>query len=372
MTHAPHDRAAVRRTRRDATASHAGLRAGPGARPRACLVAAVLGAALALGGCADLRLETPPPPTPSPDAVEQVRDRTARDAVDLADLATRAALTAPEAVAPLLGRVAEVSLAHADALGGVYEPFPDATAQPTPAPAAPDVGAGATVAPSPTQGPADAPAVLAALSEAAATARVDADAVADGDLGRLLAAVWVSRALLAESLGTAVAAAGGSPDPTASATPAPPAVPEQVPPGVELAEVLALVQSEDAAGLAWEVVAARSSDAARADAAARAALHRERAEAWAVAAGVARGDEDPRRAAYDLPEALTVDGATAESMLGVTTQVEASLGVTYASLVARADAGGRGALLDAMLDQVPRGLAAGAPVPAFPGLPERA
>ncbi|GEN79317.1 DUF4439 domain-containing protein [Actinotalea fermentans] len=334
------------------------------------MAALVVGALL--GGCADVRLETPAPATPTPDAVEQVRDRTARDAVELADLATQAALTAPEAVAPVLGRVAEVAVAHAEAFGGVYEPFPDATPSAS-APAAPDVGAGATVAPAPPTPPADAAAVLAALARTAGDARTDADAVADGDLARLLASVWVSRVLLGEALDAAVA---GTPDAPADpeAWPDAPAavVPQTLPPLAEPGDVPALVQSEDAAGLVWEVVAARTGDAVRADAAARAVLHRDRAEAWAVAAGVARTADDPRRVAYDLPPELTVDGAAPEAMLAVAAQVEASLGVVYTSLVAGTQAGGRAVVLDHALDQVRRGLGAGQPVPAFPGLPERA
>lgn len=325
----------------------------------------VLAGALALGGCADLRLETPPPPTPTPDAVEVVRERTAADATELAALATEAALSAPEAVATVLGRVAETCLAHAEAFGGVYEPFPPTTPGAT---ASPGVGAGATVAPTPP--PADAAAVLDALTAAAAAARTDADAAPDGDLGRLLASVWVSRTLLGDTLAAAVAAGGTEAAPAPIATP--PAVPGEPPLGVDAADLGLLIRSEDAAGLVWEVVAARSADAVRADAEGRATLHRDRAEDWAVATDVARTDADPRLAAYDLPAELIVDGATPDAMAAVTTDVEAALGVLYASLVARADPGARGPLLDAMLDQVRRGLAAGAPTPAFPGLPERA
>lgn len=350
----------------------AGRTRAPGRRVRPsrrlAALAALLACATALGGCADLRLETPPPPTPTPDAVEVVRERTASDATRLAALATEAAVSAPEAIAPVLGRLAEVSLAHAEAFGGVYDPFPGATPEPA---SSPDVGAGATVAPTPTPPPADAAAVLEALTTAATTARTDADAAPDGDLGRLLASVWVSRTLLAETLAAAVAAGTDPPGEPAPA-PTPPAVPAETPLGVEVADIATLVVSEDAAGLVWEVVAARSADAARADAEARAALHRDRAEAWATAAGLARTAADPRLAAYDLPEALVVAGATAETMATVTGEVEAALGVTYTSLLARADAGARGPLLDAMLDQVRRGLLVGAPVPAFPGLPERA
>lgn len=340
----------------------------PHRRPGA-LAALALAVGALLGGCADLRLETPPPPTPTPDAVEQVRDRTARDAVELADLATEAALTAPEAVATVLGRVAEVSVAHADAFGGVYEPFPED-------PAAGDGAAGDGEAvddgaePTPEPAPADAATVLAALEDAAASTRTDADAVADGDLARLLGSVWLSRALLAGALSSALTAdAGGEP----GASPAVGwEVPDALPAGVEVADVLPLVRSEDAAGFAWEVVAARSADQARADAEARAALHRDRAEAWAVAAGVARGADDPRRAAYALPDTLTVADATPEAMAAVTADLEWDLAVAYTSFVARGDAGARGTLLDAMRDQVVRGMPAGAPVPAFPGLPERA
>lgn len=355
--------------------THAPLSRDAGRRPRravARVAAAGLVAVALLGGCADLRLETPPPATPSPDAVEQVRDATARDAATVADLATTAALTAPESVATVLGRVAEVSVAHAEALGGVYEPFPPGTpgasAAPTPT-ATPTVTPTAT--PTDPPAPPDAAAVLAALTEAAGTARADADAVADGDLGRLLASVWVSRVLLGRALEAALVATGGA-APTATPAPVAPVVPSDLPAGTQVADVLPLVRSEDATGLVWEVVAARSADTVRADAAARAALHRDRADDWAVAAGVARGAQDPRRAAYDLPAELTVDGATPEAMAAVASQVEASLGVAYTSLVARADAGARGPLLDAMLDQVGRGLVPGSPVPAFPGLPERA
>lgn len=347
-----------------------------GVRParRRAAAAVLLTCAVALGGCADLRLETPPPATPTPDAVEVVRDRTARDATQVAALATEAALSAPEAVATVLGRVAEVSLAHAEAFGGVYEPFPG-TPEPGSSPGDGDGAAAdptATPTPTPTPPPADPAAVLDALATAATTARADADAAPDGDAGRLLASVWVSRTLLGETLAAAVAAAAGTPEAAPTPTATPVAVPAEPPLGVDVTDLATLVRSEDAAGMAWEVVAARSADAARADAAVRATLHRDRGEDWATAAGLARTDADPRRAAYDLPEALVVDGATAEAMAAAAVEVEAALGVTYTSLVARADAGARGPLLDAMLDQVRRGLVAGTPAPAFPGLPERA
>lgn len=341
----------------------------PTARRRPAALTALTALAVAvgalLGGCADLRLETPPPATPSPDAREQLRDRTARDAAELARLATRAALTAPEGVATALGRVADVSVAHADAFGGVYVPFPDEAPQPSPT---------ATAAPAEVS----VAEVRAALAQATQAARADAETVADGDLARLLAAVWVSRTLLAEALDDAVAAAedgdgdGGSAGGPGEATAGPDvAAVAEVPAGLDADAVATLVTSEDAAGFAWEVVAARSSGDDRSRAHERARLHRDLAEAWAQAAGVARTADDPRRAAYALPEALTAADAGAEAMGDVTAEIEAALVVTYTTLVAGTDAGARGPVLDALLAQVGRGLPTG-PVPAFPGMPERA
>lgn len=351
------------------------------------LAATLLGPCL-LGGCADLRLETPPPTTPTPDAAELVRDRTAREAVHLAELATRAAPAAPESVATVLGLVADTSVAHADALGGVYEAFPDS----------PDAGQHGTAGPgqdSPTDGTddgasaadgspagppeqADVSAVLSALAAAAEAARTDADAVDDGDLGRLLASVWVSRALLTERLDAAAREVQADPDAPQAQLPEPPpwaamtpGVPNQLPAGLGPGEAAVIIQFEDAVGFAWEVVAARSADDARERATTRATRHRALAEAWAVAAGLARTADDPRRAAYELPDALLVDGATAEAMAGATADLERAVADRYGSLVAVPDPGARGPVLDLLLDQVRLTVSDGGAVPAFPALPAR-
>lgn len=362
------------------------------ARRATTRLVALLAAAGLVGACGDLRLETPPPPTPSPDAVEQVRDATARDAVALAEAAADAAEREPVEVAGVLVQVAEASQAHAAALGGVYEPFPGATAQPrdgghdagtgggaddgsaapTEAPTAtptvtPTVTPGATPAPH-----ADAAHVLALLEAAVARAAADADTVVDGDLARLLGSVAVSRRLLADALALASGGGEATTPPTAAPLTGPAAVPDELPAGLAADDVVALVLSEDAAGMVWEVVAARSGDQARAAAAARARVHRERAEAWATTAGFAGTADDPRRSAYDLPAELTAAGATQEAVAAVAESLEAELAVAHATLVARTAPGGRTALLGAVAEQVRRGLGAGAPAPAFPGLPERA
>ncbi|EYR61991.1 hypothetical protein N866_12950, partial [Actinotalea ferrariae CF5-4] len=92
------------------------------------LVTATLAAVL--GGCG-LRLETPPPQPPVPDAAETVRQRTVDDALTLGALA--AAVDHPDAaVQVLVDQVEDAATAHVDALGGVYDPGtgpdPDPTA----------------------------------------------------------------------------------------------------------------------------------------------------------------------------------------------------------------------------------------------------
>lgn len=205
--------------------------------------------------------------------------------------------------------------------------------------------------------------MLARLEAAAARAAADADAVVDGDLARLLGSVAVSRRLLAEAL---LRATGGVP------TEAELVVPTALPDGITADAAAFLVASEDAAGMVWEVAAARSAEPARTPAAERARVHRERAQTWAEVAGLAGTDDDPRRSAYDLPTELTAAAATQEAVAAVGAQVEAELAVAYATLVADAEPGARGQLLDAVAEQVRLAVVAGGAVPAFPGVPERA
>lgn len=317
-----------------------------GRRVRVLVAAAV---ALLLAGCG-LRLETPEPDPLVPDAQEVLRADSAADAADLRAWATEAAIGAPLEVAAVLERVAEASEAHHEAFGGTYVPFPDATPTPTPTP---------TPAGPPPATPAD---VLAGLVEGAAEARADAEAVPDGSIARLLASVSVARALLADALATALGTVAG---PTVVFV-----VPESVPEGVTTQEVAVLVQSEDATGLAWEVTAARSLDAERDLAAARATTHRDRSQAWAEAAGIAGSGADPRRSSYTLPEVLGDLQALPEARLEALGEVEAALATSYMSLVANALPGARGVLMDAVLDTLRVQVSRGARVPDFPALPD--
>jgi hypothetical protein len=209
---------------------------------------------------------------------------------------------------------------------------------------------------------------VALLTDTAASARADAGAAPDGMLARLLCSVAVSRELLADSLRTAAALPAAD---VAVGTAGPFEVPETVPPGLAAADVADVVQSEDAIAMAWEVMAARSSDDARTQAAEQARLHRDRAESWALAAGILGTGLDPRRTAYDLPDVLTAAAPDPTAMAAALTALEGELAVDYTSLVASAEAGARTPLVDAALDATRTHVRLGGAATAFPGMPEQ-
>src|SRR5659263_452359 len=157
-------------------------------RPRALrLVVAVLAVTTALAGCG-IRLETPAPTAPAPDATEIVRSRSVDDALELAAGARAAGTAANAVVLAVLAQVADFSDQHAVELGGVYD-----SGLATPTPGTPTPTAGSTSAPDPGQ-------VLALLATADRTAAADAGVVADGELARLLASIAASRARLVAHL----------------------------------------------------------------------------------------------------------------------------------------------------------------------------
>lgn len=322
----------------------------PSAPLRAAL--ALVLAATAVAGC-DVRLETPEPTAPEPGPVEVVRDGAAGRSADLARVAAAAAATAGGDAATVLTRVSAEAAAHLVALGGVYVPFPDAletAPEPEPVPAPGASG------------------MVDLLLGAAAATRGDADTVADGPLARLLASIATARTLAVEDL----AAALGEPD---RATPTTVTLPQAVPSGTPGSVLEALVVSQDGLAYAWEVVAARSTAADREFAAARGAELRDRAAAWARATGLAEPGIDPRRVAYDLPDAVTVatgdaaaDHAAARAALGA---LEAELAELFATAVAGTDPGARGPMLDGLLDSARLATDLGVPPAVFPGLPEQ-
>jgi len=331
--------------------------------PRPTRAAALLATvALALAGCG-LRLETPAPVEPSPDATEQVRARTVDDALGLAAAATGLSASAADpAVRAALDDVAAFSTRHAEELGGVYDsglPDPTPTASTTPtAPAVTDVTG-----------------LLGDLVDDAERAAADADAVPDPALARLVASVAAARDGLADRVaavaglarpaptadGEAQTAPGG---PTAAA-PAGDATPPQAASPDGAAE---LALAHDEAAWTFTVLAARAADDRRAAMLQAASGHRAASDAWAHAAGVVGQPTDPRRSAYALPAAVD-DPAVADALPRTLEQAVAD---ASAHVVAGAPAGQRTQGIASLRTAAAaaRGWGA-APVP-FPGMPELA
>lgn len=327
------------------------------ARRARTAVAALVGLlAFALAGCG-VRLETPPPVEPSPDAAEQVRARTVDDALALTAAArsARSTLADDDPAAGILDDVAAFSTAHADELGGVYDSgLPKPTPDGTP-----------TTSPTPDAAPAD---VLAALLAATDVALADAEAYPDGPTARLLAAVGAARGDLAARLGTALAVEPAAPTaepdaPTAEPT-ALPTGPAAVPEGVTADDVTALALAHDQAGYAFEVVAAKLADAPRAAAFASARTHRDAARAWVDRAATAGLAADPRQPVYALPAGLdeTTAGALAVSL-------ETAVADAASAAIPHAAPGARGELIALLRASIAAARTWGATATAFPGIP---
>ncbi|WP_082608709.1 DUF4439 domain-containing protein [Oerskovia sp. Root918] len=310
---------------------------------------------LTVAGCG-LRLETPPPTEPVPDAQETLR----RDAVDgallVGELAVAAGATSSGLDATSLASLAETGTfadLHVTQLGGVYDsglPEPDGdTDEPT---------SGATDQPT-TPTTATAAEVLDALAASSASMREGIDQTDDGPFARLLTSIVSSQDASARQL----AASTGTPLPESLALPTGLLVPETTPSGLTATDLSTIIEAEDAAGYAFEVRAALADGDGRAAALDRAVLHRARAEAWAQAAGTAGGAQDPRRVAYSVP----ADVPTAE----LAVQLESSLAESYAALTAEAGTGTRLPLADLSTEASLAAVAWGAPLAAFPGLPEQ-
>ena len=325
----------------------------PRRRERLLAVGAVVALTSLLAGCG-LRLETPPPAPPTPDANETARERAGADALGLEVLAAAPGGNPADPATSIRATVVALSGEHRDQLGSGDRSHP-ATPAPTTGPSGVPTTA-ATAKPAGTT-----PDVVARLVQTASNARTDAATVPAGPLARLLGSVSAARLLLARELAAAV---GESPAPELAAV----TVPESVPAGLAPSALSALVADEDEAGYGFEVIAAKLSDGARSRALDRAAVHRIRAEQWARLAKVAQTRLDPRRAAYALPAGLD-DPAVATALAQ---SLEQSLATSYASLVAGAEPKSRLTLLDALTEATAAAVAWGAPVPAFPGLPERA
>ena len=347
---------------------------GPEARTRrrSGLTALALTCAIILSGCG-VRLETPPPTEPVPDAVEVVRRTAVADALLVADQADAAAAAkgARADVVVELRRISDAATEQAQQLGGEY-----------------DSGLGDIVAERSGASPsASTPehtprAVVTSLVDAATRTRAAANQAQLGPLGRLLASISASQTRYASDLAQLTGAPDPEPPPTqipepaepstepsegneASATPAlASADPAVVPTGLSAEDLNALVLAEDTAGYALEVRAAKADGDVRSRAYERARLHRTRAQGWAQVAGIDSTDQDPRRVAYTVPGSGT-------STQDLARDLEDDLAQNYASLAGVAEPGTR-AILVALLTEANLASAAwGAPAIPFPGLPEQ-
>lgn len=340
-------------------------------RRRSGLTALALTCAIILSGCG-LRLETPPPTEPVPDAAEVVRRTAVADALLVAEQAETAAAAdgvRPDVVAELTV-ISEVAILQAEQLGGEYDSgLGDIVA---------DRSGASPSASMPEQTPR---AVVTSLRDAATRTRAAADQVQLGPLGRLLGSISASQTQYAGSLAQLTGAKGPEVPSTRIPEPAEPGAepidaeeaaatqasdaeqPAAVPTGLSAEDLSALILAEDTAGYALEVRAAREEGTVRTRAYERAQLHRGRAQAWALVAGTDGTDQDPRRVAYEVPGTPTA---------ALAQELEADLAQNYATLVGVAEPGTRAILVSLLTEATLAGAEWGAPAVPFPGLPERA
>ena len=315
-------------------------------------IVALLVAATAVAGCS-WRVETPPPDWPSPDAVTVMRDQAAeREQAVIDAIAAPAGAGIPQSVVldEIEGSAAPVRL---EALGGLYVPYPDASPSPT------------------------ASAVPSDVAGVVATARdghlADALVADDPDLAQLLTAAGLSHALSSWYATWVEDRVAGATLPVVEerliSTPviADPAVlpPEGATTDVET--LAALVLAHDQARYTYEVLAARAPEDERTQWLARRDLQDARAQALADLPDVA----DERAAVYVLSPEQTGDSA---ERLATASQIENTLGATYAELAVAAGPEDKPWLLGAAFDAYAQAAAFGEPsaavwaVPALPGI----
>jgi hypothetical protein len=311
--------------------------------PRGGRALAGLLAAFAVAGCG-VRIDGPPPPLPSPDRDESVRQHAAVLAEQIADAAGR--LGAAEPAEDDVDQVAAHARAHLDALGGVWRPPTWATTSPG---AATPPGSVASSASTPDAAPSrdEVADLVSAAAEASCDGALDVEAA---ELATLLASVCLAQRRAAGVLGAELDALGEPDDEPAGAG--------LVADGfVGSADVASLARALDAAGFAHEVAAARTSGLRRAELARRAQAHRETAQLLLTAARTVGTPDDPRRAAYALSDRVPDPG-----------EVETEVLAAWTAVLGTADAAGRGAVLVEM-DTAARAAAEwGAPPDPFPGL----
>ncbi|MBI9115540.1 DUF4439 domain-containing protein [Sanguibacter suaedae] len=358
----------------------------PGPRDRLRRTLALALTAMVVTGCG-IRLDSPAPLALVPDADEISRQATVADVVAVQEAAEEAleGVEAGSASAVSLDQVVQFAELHIEALGGVYvsglEESVDGTTTATLAPDSgtpldPDAANDALeLDASPTEGPeaeeepdepATAATVVDLLAQSSARARGSLSTPVDGRLARLYASIAVSQLESARDLAGASGTEFSVPESFTTSAPA------SLPGNLSTADLTTTVRSEDAAGYALEVITAKLPAEARAGTAERAAVHREHAQAWAELAGFDGTPTDPRAVAYDLGS-LGGDPPLSDSAAMITgaSDLEATLAVTYATFTGTVEPESRAPMLDLLADAHRSARAWGAPLVAFPGMPEQ-
>lgn len=379
---------------------------GPDRKRRRSATTVIISTVLVLAtvaGCG-IRLESPAPDALVPDADEISRQAAVADVLLVQHEAARTLPTVEEGspVSTLLLTMDARSDAQVKALGGEYVSGIDDVATGATGTGTQDTGdgqtelppgsvtddqgtidpsiaasptdpasAGSTVPPTGTASTDPAPSVerlVMILTASADRTRASLSTPSDPALARLYASV--ATAHLDES--RTLAAAAGIPLPTTESFTT--SLPTTLPKNLAAADLSTLVRSEDAAGFAYEVMAARLGDTQRAAARERAAVHRSRAQGWAELASLDGTATDPRAVAYAIPDAA--DGTPAltsrETMAALAADVESRLADSYATFVGQVDADSRASMLDLLVDSHEAARTWGAPQSAFPGMPELA
>lgn len=377
--------------------AHSALRTSPRVRrgrtlsERLRVMIGTLLAVAVLGGCG-IRLESPAIPELAPDADEISRQAMVADAIAIRDEATEALLTVPadSPAGVALQQVADFAVLHVDALGGEYvsglshtsgsgESETDASTQTSvdpdtlteepsddPSAVADELPEGALPAEEPPV-PATSSTVVSLLAQSSSRARGSLATPLDGPLARLYVSIAASQVESARTLAAAAGVEFVLPETFGTA------LPTALPANLSTSDLMTLVRSEDSAGYAYEVAAARLPAESRTLSLARAAAHRERGQEWAELASVAETTTDPRQVAYDLPDGA--DGGPplsgVEVIVPFAAEVESTLTVTYTTLAGEVAPEERAILLDLVVDSHAAARAFSAPLVAFPGMPER-
>lgn len=282
---------------------------------------------LVLAGCS-VRLDLPPPPVPTADHEESIRQEQARAVTTVLDL-----IESGDAEGTELSAVGEHAAAHLEALGGVWEPPPRPDDPPV---ADTDVDRDAAIED-----------VVAALEESAGSARAGAAEVS-ADLAVLLISIATNHTLHAQWLREVA-------DLEAADTTEPAPDPHPATVGPEASE---LVRVLDASGYVAELRAARTRNQDGEQWQERAEQMRALADLLATRGGFAGTQDDPRHAAYDVD----LDDLAAEA-----DALEGALVPAWLQLAGPADAADRQVIAARVLESASGAHNDAGSLPAFPG-----